>query len=174
MNNYTRCQKTIKKIENAFFYLKERKEWKKIKVVEIVNKAGINKSTFYSHYEDIYDLVNKIEIDYFDNFIEKNSFSKFIDNPVELLKKIHHFLSNDSYFNKLFEPSRINNYINLVYDNIIHILKKNNPAFKESMTSKIHFYMATCGLYYSLLFLNKEEKSCVEKIVFDSIKRMVE
>ena len=46
-----------KRIKEAFFELLSRKSIDEIRTQEIISSAGINKSTFYSHYKDKYDLL---------------------------------------------------------------------------------------------------------------------
>ena len=49
-----RVEKTEKAIKNAFIELRSQKPLEKITVKELCAEARINKSTFYSHYQDIY------------------------------------------------------------------------------------------------------------------------
>ena len=56
-----RIQKTEKAIKNVFLELRARKPLEKITVKELCELALINKSTFYSHYEDIYALSEAME-----------------------------------------------------------------------------------------------------------------
>ena len=51
-----RIEKTERGIKNAFIELRSRKPLEKITVKELCESARINKSTFYAHYKDIYDL----------------------------------------------------------------------------------------------------------------------
>ena len=51
-----RIEKTKTAIHNTFLELRSRKPLEKITIKELCEKAQINKSTFYSHYKDIYDL----------------------------------------------------------------------------------------------------------------------
>lgn len=51
---------TKKEIKNAFLKLLNEKEFDKITVTEIVKTCGINRNTFYYHYEDIYALLDDI------------------------------------------------------------------------------------------------------------------
>ena len=56
-----RIEKTKKAIRNAFIELRTKKPLEKITVKELCALACINKSTFYSHYEDIYALSEAME-----------------------------------------------------------------------------------------------------------------
>ena len=56
-----RMEKTEKAIKEAFMALRKIKPLEKISIKELCEMAYINKSTFYSHYEDIYALSYVIE-----------------------------------------------------------------------------------------------------------------
>ena len=55
-----RIVKTKKAIKDTFLQLRAKKPLEKITVKELCELAYINKSTFYCHYKDIYDLSAKI------------------------------------------------------------------------------------------------------------------
>ena len=50
---------TAVRIDEAFIALLEKKDFDYITVKEICEKAGINRSTFYLHYETIGDLLHE-------------------------------------------------------------------------------------------------------------------
>ena len=57
-----RIEKTEKAIKNAFLELRAKKPLEKITVKELCALACINKSTFYSHYEDIFALSELVSL----------------------------------------------------------------------------------------------------------------
>lgn len=57
MNRSSR--RTQKAITDAFLMLLACKPMRSITVKEIADRADITRATFYSHYDDIYDLLNK-------------------------------------------------------------------------------------------------------------------
>lgn len=59
-NDYrTRVTKML--IREAFMALLKEKPIQNITVKELCTEAGINRGTFYAHYTDIYDLLEKVE-----------------------------------------------------------------------------------------------------------------
>ena len=58
-NNF-QTVKSVYKIIDTFFYLSSKKYLEKISVTEICRRAKISRKTFYNHYLDIYDLIDKI------------------------------------------------------------------------------------------------------------------
>ena len=77
--NQSRYFYTASLMNEALLQLLEKKDIEYITVSELAKKAGVNRSTFYLHYEDIYDLLeeticntNKAFINAFDkSLIEK-------------------------------------------------------------------------------------------------------
>lgn len=71
-----RVKKTRKAIFKAYLELRNESEPEKIKVIDICEKAEINKSTFYKHYRDVFDLDRTLKEEMFnefwDNFAEKD------------------------------------------------------------------------------------------------------
>lgn len=56
-----RVRKTKKAIQDVFCEMTKEKKLNQITVKELCARADINKSTFYLHYRDIYDLANSIQ-----------------------------------------------------------------------------------------------------------------
>ncbi|KUO73094.1 MAG: TetR family transcriptional regulator [Clostridia bacterium BRH_c25] len=59
--NDRRSIRTKKMIRNALSVLIEEKGYNNISITDITTKADINRGTFYLHYTDKYDLLEKIE-----------------------------------------------------------------------------------------------------------------
>lgn len=86
--------KTRKIIKKTFAeLLAEKKELDKITVTELVNRAEINRGTFYAHYDDIYSVAEDYESElieyFFDNtkLIKSKNFYEFIDLFFDYFKK---------------------------------------------------------------------------------------
>ena len=67
--------RTKKAIRKVFLeLLEEKKDIDKITVIELTNRVGIVRSTFYSHYKDIEDVAKEIQnemLDYIDSLINE-------------------------------------------------------------------------------------------------------
>lgn len=48
-------------MEDAYIQLLRKKPMERIGVKELCERAGVNRSTFYAHYLDIYDLAEKVQ-----------------------------------------------------------------------------------------------------------------
>ena len=58
-----RVRHTKDRVRKAFFQLLNTKEFSQITVTELCQIAEINRTTFYKHYLDMTDLLEKIEND---------------------------------------------------------------------------------------------------------------
>ncbi|OKP83662.1 TetR/AcrR family transcriptional regulator [Paenibacillus sp. P32E] len=76
-----RVIRTRKLIDEAFLSLVEEKGLAGVNVRSLTAKAGINRGTFYLHYQDIYDLMDKIE----DQIIEEMDRLPVRSEPEQLL-----------------------------------------------------------------------------------------
>ncbi|MDD9138934.1 TetR/AcrR family transcriptional regulator [Fructobacillus sp. CRL 2054] len=64
-----RFSKADQAIQDSFLELLKKNEFSKISVKKIIDEAGINRSTFYAHYLDKYDLMDKIQDSLLDSLI---------------------------------------------------------------------------------------------------------
>lgn len=59
--NNKRRRESIERIEKTFIELLQVKELSEISVSDICARCGLNRSTFYANYMDIYDLADRIK-----------------------------------------------------------------------------------------------------------------
>jgi len=65
-----RVIKTKKNIRDAFLELRKKHSLDEIKVNTLCEMAMINKTTFYNHYQDIYELSEELEAEVLDSFFD--------------------------------------------------------------------------------------------------------
>lgn len=101
--NDLRFQKTEIAIRNAYLALKKRAS-STVKVKELCQKAMINKTTFYAHYETMECLHKQICNEYVADMLSQcKSIDKIDTNAREFVYSIHHiFLENASRSEKLY------------------------------------------------------------------------
>lgn len=61
--NNQRFRETELRMESAMLDIMKTKDFEKITVKKICEKAKVNRSTFYAHFIDIYDMLNKMEVE---------------------------------------------------------------------------------------------------------------
>ncbi len=64
-----RVIKTKKNIRDAFLELRKKYSIEEIKVNTLCDKAMVNKTTFYNHYQDIYELSEELEEEVLESFL---------------------------------------------------------------------------------------------------------
>lgn len=70
------ARRSRRMIRQAFESLLEEKEFSKITIIDIVERADLNRSTFYAHYPDIYGIVDEMQ----EEIIQRN---------MELFQQLH-------------------------------------------------------------------------------------
>jgi AcrR family transcriptional regulator len=89
-----RVLRTRKLIMDSFIELSSKKEFKDITIKDITSEAMINRATFYYHFEDIYDLLEKVLsevllINFDKNIIEENELNE--DYMIHIFQAITNF-----------------------------------------------------------------------------------
>lgn len=102
--NNRRKQASVEQIRQAFMHFLQKKELSQITVAEICKEAAINRSTFYAHYTDIYDLADHIfrelESDVSQLLIPQ---SGWLQSAQEFLKLLYHIKNNQDLYNFYFK-----------------------------------------------------------------------
>ncbi len=71
---------TADKMNSALISLLETQDFSEISIMDICKKAGVNRSTFYAHYDNIYDLLKETQQNLISHFLVECSF----EHPVNL------------------------------------------------------------------------------------------
>jgi len=105
---YRNVIKTKKAIKEAFAYLvNEKKDIHKITVTELITKADIAKSTFYLHYEDIYNVAEEFEYELLTELkkiiLNTQSTNSSIDKSLDLALQI--IKENEAIYSKILNSS---------------------------------------------------------------------
>ena len=91
MSEDKRVKKTRNAIREVFFELTKSKKLNEITIKELCENADINKSTFYLHYRDIFDLADSIQKSLLKDvcaIIDEYSYDVIINKAPELWKRI--------------------------------------------------------------------------------------
>ncbi len=81
--NDLRVRNTKKRLRQTFAQIMSEKPLQSITVAELCVRAEINRSTFYAHYSDIYDLQQKLELEIYAEFQTTLSQVALTDNHSE-------------------------------------------------------------------------------------------
>lgn len=172
-----RIVKTRTAIFNAIFDLSTEKDLDKITVIELCEKAGINKSTFYLHYNSIDDCFKKC----FDWFTDKVlglgdniSYSDAAANPEKIVEKILDIIENNMDFIIKFKNSVIyDGSVRMLKEKFVNaICKKNHLTIEDNyhQVTKVTFLVGGCldAITQPLPVYDREE---LKTLLIDVIKR---
>ncbi|MCM3756525.1 TetR/AcrR family transcriptional regulator [Sporosarcina aquimarina] len=106
-----RVVRTKESIRNVFIDLIEEKGFEAITVKDLTTRAKINRGTFYAHYQDKYDLMNKCEEEFMQELTDKiitnypNMMADIESNnpattPFTILVSIFDYLNQNRRFTK--------------------------------------------------------------------------
>ena len=115
--NNKRRRESVAKIEHVFVSLLQTKELSQITVSDICKKAGLNRTTFYANYLDIYDLADKIK-EHLENQMKQLYQEEYENrfNSNDYLKLFRHIKDNPLFFKTYFKLGYDNNYKVVLYD----------------------------------------------------------
>ena len=114
-----RTKYTKSVIREALFDLLKEKPLAKVTVTDICKLADINRSTFYSYYEDVNALMSQIQNDVFEDILASLTTDNWFDDLLNLVDK------NKDLFSILIGPHGdtgfIRQLIYLGYDNSLRV-----------------------------------------------------
>ena len=105
--NNKRRKESQEKIEKIFIQLIQKKNISEISVSTICDKAGLNRSTFYANYLDIYDLVEKVKEKMADDFAEFQIAQNSKQNSDGYLNLFKYIKENQIFFKTYFKLEEI-------------------------------------------------------------------
>ena len=168
-----RIEKTERAIKNAFLELRSRKPLGKITVKELCSLAAINKSTFYSHYEDIYALSDKMESETIVTVL-KNIYSQQdspIKNPNVITRNLYMaLLSNNTLINLLFSGTEKARLGACLETELKRLICEKYPDYQNDAEKDIMLSFCIQGCFHA--YLNNQEKDVATLVsVSESIVR---
>lgn len=149
-----RIEKTEKAIKNAFIELRAKKPLEKITVKELCELALINKSTFYSHYEDIYALSEAMEQETVESIIGSIDHLKdyTTDNSDAFTRELClAFMSQISLIKILFS-GRGQSHLGIRLDKALkEVISRKYPEYKKDPAKQILLSYCIQGTYHAYL-----------------------
>ncbi|WP_099364368.1 TetR/AcrR family transcriptional regulator [Fredinandcohnia onubensis] len=145
-----RVLRTRKLIMDSFIELSGKKEFKDITIKDITTEAMINRATFYYHFEDIYDLLEKVLSEVLLINLNSESYQQSALNEetfIGIFKAITNFqLSLSNRCHRGYEDTIariIRDQLEVIF---YKMLKKRYPTGDEN-TLKITSVMLSWGMY---------------------------
>lgn len=112
VKNNKRRRESIEKIEKAFINMLLSKEINQISVTDICKETGLNRSTFYANYIDIYDLADKLR-----EKLEKDFSAQFQEKSNDgAIKMFRHIYENQLFYKIYFKLGYDERHQTYIYD----------------------------------------------------------
>ena len=148
-----RIEKTERAIKQAFMELRTEKPVEKIRVKELCDRACINKSTFYAHYQDIYALANAMEDEMVQAVVESlpRLTASDVSERTEWLARemFRAFAEHREEITVLFSGSRQGLFINRVEQAMCQCIAQTDPTFETDVVRKVVLSFCVQGCYYT-------------------------
>lgn len=147
--NDLRVIKTKNSLYNALLELMKEKTFEEIKVSDICNKALINRSTFYAHFEDKYELlsacINDLKMSLTNELKKNQNINSTKEYYIELIKLfLNHIDEKKDTYLAIAINNRNSILTDIIYDvidnDIISRLKDENDS-KVPATIIARFYL---------------------------------
>ncbi len=130
-----RIIRTRKLLSNTLLDLMQEESIEKISVIDLCNKAMINRATFYAHFEDKYHLLNfaleELKDALYESFTRDNKFSNPYDAIKALLTMGADFVfDNRNHITNLLKFNRGGKVFETIEESIVQSVKYQLGKFK--------------------------------------------
>lgn len=149
-SNNKRRRESVDKIERVFIELLQTSELSEISVSEICKAAGLNRTTFYANYEDLYALADSIR-----RKLEENLAELYRDeitlgfNSNDYLPLFRHIRENQLFYQTYFKLGYDDQYQIVSYDRALaeehfqnRFVEYHMEFFKSGITAIIKMWLA--------------------------------
>ncbi len=168
-----RILRTRKLIMNSFIKLSEKQEFKDITVKDITEEAMINRATFYYHFKDIYDLLEKalsevLSINLNSDVFERSELNE--ESIIHIFKAITDFqLSLSNRCHRGYEDT-IARIIREQLEITFYKMLKSQSSMDEDKSLKTIAVFLSWGIYgASVEWKRCEERTSPEEFIQSSI-----
>lgn len=121
------------KMKTVLLHLLQTRDFEKITVREICEEAGVNRSTFYAHYQDIFEMMEQMEDHLNEELVERYKATDLDPQGAlseETLLPLLSHIRDHQYFYRVVMPYRRNNPERMTANPIWRLLM--DPALKRA------------------------------------------
>jgi len=159
-----RVLKTKKNIRDAFLELRKKQSLDEIKVNALCEKAMINKTTFYNHYQDIYELSEELESEVLDSFFNNfKDIDKMLTDANRFINGMHAALEAENDMLRIIFKDKLDELI-------VRIEKRIRKYYAKEDQMLISFLI---GGSIHLMMKSKNENEEVEQFLIAVITKIM-
>ena len=176
MSKDRRVRKTQTAIKDALITLLEKKRFEEITIQEISNLADVNRSTFYTHFIDKYDLLDKMEnekIDEIRSFLESSKNDDELKISESQLRETMDFVINSigehlDFYKLMFNLGKESNLHEKLYElltgHLNHVVN-DNDKIRDIPFPYFMSYVSGAGLSLIRHWVEDENRISKEELI---------
>lgn len=165
-----RTIKTKKNLYDALILLMKQTNFENIKVADICKYALVNRSTFYNHYQDKYDLLDDMLTNLKNKIFNLNNYQDIKSYYLSFFSTLLDYINEHK---KSFTDILINNKNDIMIDILLNKLVKdilNNTKLKEKEIV-VKFYLGGT-IYLITEYLNQDKYT--KKDMLDYLDKLIQ
>ena len=169
-----RVQKTIEAIKNTFEELICEKDYEKITVKELCDRARINKKTFYTYYPTLDDLLAELQMEISGTYIEQIRDFRL---PEDIDKLTRAFFEYSAKQGRAYEKITVSGSYNYIRQKMINNVKNETWSKSAEFNKMDEFsrnilleYVNTTTINIYKEWVEKGKKQPLEEVIDLSIK----
>ena len=176
MSQDRRVRKTQTAIKDVLITLLEKKRFEEITIQEISNLADVNRSTFYTHFIDKYDLLDKMEnekIDEIRSFLESSKNDDELKISESQLRETMDFVINSigehlDFYKLMFNLGKESNLHEKLYElltgHLNHVVN-DNDKIRDIPFPYFMSYVSGAGLSLIRHWVEDENRISKEELI---------
>lgn len=147
-----KVNKTKKTLEDALGALLEEKPFEEIRVIDICSKANMHRSTFYTYFNDKYELLKSKLDEYEAKFLEDLQRYKIEDKLKDfhidiMIKILQYFYFNRKYLKIIFQNNKDNSITKILQKYLEAYVVEGVKDMKLAKPDKPYFFNVIVAFY---------------------------
>ena len=147
-----KVNKTKKTLEDALGALLEEKPFEEIRVIDICSKANMHRSTFYTYFNDKYELLKSKLDEYEAKFLEDLQRYKIEDKLKDfhidiMIKILQYFYFNRKYLKIIFQNNKDNSITKILQKYLEAYVIEGVKDMKLAKPDKPYFFNVISAFY---------------------------
>lgn len=156
-------------IRESFLKLLKQKPISRITVTELCKEADINRGSFYAHYVDIYDLLEKIEDDFYLNLSNFFEIDVYFSTTKNLLRRVMELINDNrdlssAIFGQYGDTVFLERCCYIHRYEIMNVLKNRFPDVKEIELNYVYVFTVRGAVGILSEWIKNDFSDSAEKI----------
>ena len=146
-----RIIRTRKLLSNTLLDMMEEESIEKISVIDLCNRAMVNRATFYAHFEDKYHLLTFALEELKDELYSKFTKEAKLTTPTDTINSlmvmaIDFFFDKHNHIANIIRNNRNGKVVSTIEESIAHSIKYQLSKYKDSYDIKLPLQVISCFL----------------------------